>query len=163
MAPLTDPDPYIQKLKFSPAHPPQLDTNDPNDSQSHQNLHLGSLLSTYEIPQIGQFSLTDNAGQLNPQEVEPLQAAHRVQHCSSASSSHSRYFRSIAPSANRASSLLSAPSEDWEYINGPTRLSGASYGSSSLTDNTSSSLFSFTELLAEEKGNRNCLNNYKAL
>jgi hypothetical protein len=101
--------------------------------------------------------LTDNAGQLNPQEVEPPQAAHRVQRCSSADSSHSSYLRSTAPSTNRASSLLSVPSEDWEGINGLNRLSGASYGSSSLTDNTSSSLFSFTELLAEEEGNGNCL------
>jgi hypothetical protein len=97
--------------------------------------------------------LTDNGGQLNPQEVEPPQAVHRVQRCSSANSSHSSSLSSTALSANRASSLLSVPSENWECINGTNRWSGASYRSSSLTDNTSSSMFSFTELLAEEEGN----------
>lgn len=64
---------------------------------------------------------------------------------------------STAPSANRASSLLSVPSEDWKCINGTNRWSGTSYRSSTLTDNTSSSMFSFTELLAEEEGDGNCL------
>jgi len=125
--------------------PTHLDPTNSYDPPSTQNPHLESHFSAYEILQSDQFSLA-NYGQFDLQELKPSQAV----------SSHSSYMSSPAPSANRASSLLSVPSEDRESVDYLDKISRASYSSSLRTDRTASSLFSFTELLPEE-GNENCL------
>jgi hypothetical protein len=136
--------------------PRHLGTTNSYDSPNYQDSHLESQFSAYEIPENDQYPLASNYGQFNTQEVEPSQAVERVQRWSRAASSYSSYLSSPAPSVNRASSLLSVPSEDRECVDRPESRSRASYGSSLRTNTTASSSFSFTELLAEE-GNEICL------